>query len=70
MIFFDSEALKVKTAALLGFGSPAVNLFLKNIEPILNTLILIGQIGVATVTILYIYSKYRKISGSKRRKRK
>jgi len=71
MIFLDSETVKVKVAGLLGFGTPAVNLVLKNLEPLLNTFILLGQIGVATVTILYIYSKWQKVrkSGTRRNRK-
>jgi len=66
-MFFDSETWKVQGAALFGFSAPGLNLFLKNLEPLLNTLILAGQVGVATVTILYIYAKLKKIRGSKPR---
>jgi hypothetical protein len=68
--YFDVEAVKVKAAALFGFGTPAVNLWLKNLEPLLNTFILLGQIGIAGVTILYIYSKWQKNRKPPRRKRK
>lgn len=70
MIFLDSETVKVKAAAIVGFAAPGINLFLKNLEPVLNTLILIGQIGVAGVSILYIYSKYKKVKSSKTRRTK
>lgn len=53
------EHLKVYSAALLGFSSPAVNLVVDAIEPILRVLLLLGQVGVAVVTILYIVQKLR-----------
>lgn len=67
MTFFDAETWKVKSAAMIGIAAPGVNLFLRNLEPVLNAIILVGQIGVSTVTILYIYKKWKQIP--KRRKR-
>ena len=50
---------KVYTASVLGLGAPVVNLVLTNLEPVLKALVLLGQFGVAVVTILYIYSKWK-----------
>lgn len=51
---------KVYLASLLGFGAPSVNFFLDHIGTVLQNLVLLGQFGVAVVTILYIYSKWKK----------
>jgi hypothetical protein len=54
------EWARVKCAALLGFGLPAFNSILVNMTPWLDALIKIGQVGVATATILYILAKWNK----------
>lgn len=51
---------KVYSAAFFGFSIPGMNLFINNLEPVLKALVLLGQTGVAAVTILYIYSKWKK----------
>jgi len=51
--------LKVYSASLVGTGAPVVNLIFDNLEPLLKALVLMGQAGVAFVTILYIYSKWK-----------
>ena len=51
--------LKVYSAATVGFGLPSLNLFLENWEPVLKDLVLLGQFGVAVVTILYVYQKWK-----------
>ena len=56
---------KVYSAAIFGFSIPGMNLFVHNLEPVLNALVLLGQIGVAVVTILYIYSKWKKLRKEK-----
>lgn len=53
------EPFKIYSAALCGFSIPGMNLFLENLEPILKALVLAGQFGVAVMTILYIYSKWK-----------
>jgi len=70
MNFFDAETIKVKAVALLGFSTPAVNLWFKNLEPTLNFLILLGQVAITFLSALYVYHKYRKIKPSSRRKKK
>ncbi len=67
MTFFDAETLKVNTFAFLGFSTPAVNLLLKELEPTLNFLILMGQVGITALTVLYLYRKWRLLA---RRKKK
>jgi len=52
---FDN--LKVSGAALLGFGSPLANIFIDTATPVLNALVLVGQISVAAVTTWYIFRK-------------
>lgn len=37
-----------------------MNFFLDHIGPALQNLVLLGQFGVAVVTILYVYSKWKK----------
>ncbi len=70
MNFFDAETWKVKSAAMIGLAAPGVNLFLRNLEPVLNTLILAGQIGVSAVTIIYIYKKWKHIPKRRTRNKK
>lgn len=53
------EQLKVYSAAILGFSTPAMNWAINIAEPLLKLLLLLGQIGVAGVTILYIVQKWR-----------
>lgn len=53
------EQLKVYSAALLGFSSPALNFVINAVEPLLRVLLLVGQVGVTGVTILYIVQKWR-----------
>jgi len=60
------EQLKVYSAALLGFGAPATNWFVEVAEPLLKLLLLVGQIGVAVVTILYIVQKWRNAKSKNR----
>lgn len=55
-----SDQLKVYSAALLGAASPGANLFLDGVTPTLKAILLVGQIAVAIVTTLYIYSKWKK----------
>lgn len=52
------EWAKVKIAALTGLGVPLV--FVEHVGPVLDVLIKCGQFGVAVVTILYIFAKWRK----------
>lgn len=59
------QDLKVYSAAIFGFSLPGANLLMQNIGPVLNTLVLLGQVGVAAVTILYIYTKWKKLRSSK-----
>lgn len=56
---------KVYSAAIFGFGIPGMNLFFHNLEPLLNSMVLIGQVGVAAVTILYIFSKWKNLRKDK-----
>lgn len=53
-----NEQIKVYSAALLGVTTPFFDRCLGVMEPILKLLLLVGQIGVATVTILYILRKW------------
>lgn len=55
------DELKIYAASALGVGAPAANWFLDFVEPLLRVLVLGGQLGVAVVTILYIYSKWKKL---------
>lgn len=52
---------KVYSAALFGFSIPGMNWFVHTLEPVLNAMVMLGQVGVAVVTILYIYSKWKKL---------
>lgn len=53
------EWLKVKFAAVTGLATTTLPTFLDHVSPILDILIKAGQIGVAAVTIGYIYTKWR-----------
>jgi hypothetical protein len=56
-----TDLMKVKLAAVVGIGSPwLTDLFLK-FGPALDFIIKLGQVGVAIVTILYIWRKWRKL---------
>lgn len=59
------EWARVKCAALLGAGLPAFNSILINASTWLDVAIKIGQVGVATATILYILAKWQKTRKSK-----
>lgn len=57
--------VKVKFAAIVGISAPWVMHLAEKISPILDILIKVGQVGVAVVTILYIFAKWRKVKNSK-----
>lgn len=61
------ENLQVSVAAAFGIGSPGLNLVLNAVEPALRAGLLIGQLGVAIVTILYIYRKWKQAGKKTRR---
>lgn len=64
------EHLQVSFAALFGIGSPGLNLVIDVVEPIVHMGLLLGQLGVAIVTILYIYRKWKQAAKKSRRSRK
>lgn len=51
------DNLQVSLAATLGIGSSGLNPVLDVVNPWLQALLLLGQIGVAVVTIWFIYRK-------------
>jgi hypothetical protein len=53
--------MKVKLAAVVGIGSPWLTGLLLKFGPALDFFIKLGQVGVALVTILYIWRKWRKL---------
>lgn len=57
--------MKVKLAAVIGIGSPWLADLLLKLGPALDFAIKLGQVGVAVVTILYIWRKWRKLKNSK-----
>jgi NADH:ubiquinone oxidoreductase subunit H len=57
---------KVGVAAFVGTVAPATNLFLGGWEPVFQVLALLGQIVVAAITSLYIYSKWRAVRKSQK----
>lgn len=59
------EWLKVKIAAVAGIGAPMLASLAEKVGPVLDVAIKCGQVGVAVVTILYIFAKWRKIRDSK-----
>jgi hypothetical protein len=60
---------KVSGAAVLGFSTPVVNTFLENVDPVLKTLILFGQVGIAFATVGYIYYQGMQIRANLKAKR-
>jgi hypothetical protein len=60
-----SDWVRVKVAAMIGIGSPWLADLLLKLGPALDFAIKLGQIGVATVTIIYIWRKWRKLKNSK-----
>lgn len=61
------EHAQVSFAALLGVGSPGLNFVLDVVEPILRIGLFMGQLGVAIVTILYIFRKWKQAGKKTRR---
>lgn len=60
------EWVKVKLAAIAGIGTPILASLAEHVGPILDVAIKCGQVGVAAVTILYIFAKWRKVKNSKK----
>lgn len=56
---FNRDSFKVTFASILGLGAPSVNWVVEAGEPLLKLLVLAGQLGVAIVTILYIFRKWK-----------
>jgi hypothetical protein len=59
------EWAKVKLAAVVGIASPWLAELLTKAGPVLDVVIKLGQIGVAAVTVLYIWTKWRNARKSK-----
>lgn len=59
------EWVKVKVAAVVGVSVPWFAELLTKAGPALDFIIKLGQVGVAATTILYIWTKCRKIRNSK-----
>lgn len=59
-----SDNIRVAIAAVFGAGSPAATWFI-SLEPVLSTLLTVGQIAVALVTALYIFRKWRNAKNNK-----
>jgi hypothetical protein len=53
------EWVKVKVVAITGLATTALPTFWDHVSPILDVLIKVGQVGVAAVTIGYVYTKWR-----------
>lgn len=64
------DGLKVGAASLFGFGAPGMNLVVEVGEPLLKLLVLLGQSGVALMTILYIFAKWKQAKAKPRRVRR
>jgi uncharacterized membrane protein YqgA involved in biofilm formation len=64
------EHIQVSLAAIFGIGSPGINHVLEVAEPIIQVALTVGQLGVAIVTILYIYRKWKQAAKKIRRPRK
>ena len=54
-----AEDTKVSVAFALGVGAPAVNAFFSGAASVLNVLLMLGQFGVAVITMIYIFQKIR-----------
>ena len=63
------DNFQVSLAALFGFGSPGLNLVLDVVNPLLQALLLLGQVGVAAVTIWFIYRKAKNVTPKRRKKK-
>lgn len=63
------DNFQVSLAALLGFGSPGLNLILDVVNPVLQVLLALGQIGVAVTTLWFIYRKAKNIRPKRRKKK-
>lgn len=61
---FMSDNFRVTIAAVFGAGSPVTNWFV-DLGPLLNVLLTLGQVGVAAVTILYIFRKWKNAKAKK-----
>ena len=59
MIESIPDWVKVKFAAVTGLTTTALPTFMEKVSPVLDVLIKAGQVGVAAVTIGYIYTKWR-----------
>lgn len=55
------DSVKVSVASLLGVATPVSNWFVDLGTPVLNFLLLLAQLAVATVTAIYIYTKWRNL---------
>lgn len=55
----NADDVKVTAAFAVGAGAPALNSFLGGAESLLNVLLMLGQFGVAIITIIYIAQKIR-----------
>jgi hypothetical protein len=58
---FTRENIRVTLAAIFGFSAPGVNWVIDFAEPLMKVLVLGGQLGVAIVTICYIYRKWKNV---------
>lgn len=64
------DNFQVSLAATLGLGSPGINLALDIVNPVLQSLLTAGQVGVAAVTIWFIYRKITNLPTKRRKKKK
>lgn len=67
----NSDRIKVALASFLGVGTPTgSSLFFEGLEPILQSLVYLGQFAVAIATCLYILRKWKNAKQSPRKPRK
>jgi hypothetical protein len=64
----DDHGVGLLAAANLAFAN--VQQFLSSIAPILNTMLTVGQVAVAAVTVFYIWRKAMAVRVPARRKKK
>lgn len=62
-----SENVKVGFASLLGLASPSPSFLVEVVEPLLKTLLLLGQVSVAVITFIYILQKWKNARDKARR---
>lgn len=69
-LFSSDSSDTVGIFAASNIGLAGLNSWLANLEPILHSLVSLGQVAVAAATVIYILKKVRAVTTPKKRKRK